>query len=101
MRLSASGAKVKRGLAHRWDEESDRLPYWAQRHNHIVYRSGGQEARFEVRTMIAWDERWYITHLSEAHSFVNALAILTLMAQFPQFEGVSSPACSAAWRAAP
>ena len=46
-------------------EESNRLPYWAQRHNHIVYQSGGAEGRIEVRTMIAWDERWYITHLSE------------------------------------
>jgi hypothetical protein len=46
-------------------EESNRLPYWAQRHNAIVYRSGGEEHQFEVRTMIAWDERWFITHLSE------------------------------------
>ncbi|MBK6577885.1 MAG: hypothetical protein IPG17_17135 [Sandaracinaceae bacterium] len=46
-------------------EETNRLPYWAQRHNHIVYRSGGQEHRILVRTMIAWDERWYITHLSD------------------------------------
>jgi hypothetical protein len=46
-------------------EETNRLPYWAQRHNHIVYRSGGQEHTILVRTMIAWDERWYITHLSD------------------------------------
>lgn len=46
-------------------EESNRLPYWAQRHNTIVYRTGGEERSFEVRTMIAWDGRWYITHLSE------------------------------------
>lgn len=46
-------------------EESNRLPYWAQRHNAIVYRVGAEERRIEVRTMIAWDDRWYITHLSE------------------------------------
>ncbi|MCA9537145.1 MAG: hypothetical protein KC593_25865 [Myxococcales bacterium] len=46
-------------------EESNRLPYWAQRHSYITYRSGGREQRFEVRTMIAWGEQWYITHLSE------------------------------------
>lgn len=46
-------------------EESNRLPYWAQRHNWIVYRVGTEERRIEVRTMIAWDDRWYITHLSE------------------------------------
>lgn len=46
-------------------EESNRLPYWAQRHNWLVYRVGTEERRIEVRTMIAWDDRWYITHLSE------------------------------------
>lgn len=46
-------------------EESNRLPYWAQRHNWIYYRVGEEEHRFKVRTMIAWGERWYITHLSE------------------------------------
>ncbi|UJR82561.1 hypothetical protein [Sandaracinus amylolyticus] len=46
-------------------EESNRLPYWAQRHNWLVYRVGDEERRIEVRTMIAWDDRWYITHLSE------------------------------------
>lgn len=46
-------------------EESNRLPYWAQRHNWLVYRVGGEERRIAVRTMIAWDDRWYITHLSE------------------------------------
>jgi hypothetical protein len=61
VRFEFSGRRGWVGLR----EESNRLPYWAQRHNHIVYQSGGQEGRFEVRTMIAWDERWYITHLSE------------------------------------
>lgn len=46
-------------------EESNRLPYWAQRHNTLVYAVDGVEHTIEVRTMIAWDDRWYITHLSE------------------------------------
>lgn len=46
-------------------EESNRLPYWAQRHNWIYYRVGEEERRFEVRTMNTWDDQWYITHLSE------------------------------------
>lgn len=45
--------------------EANRLPYWAQRHNTLVIRTGNREERIEVRVMIAWDERWYITHLSE------------------------------------
>ena len=46
-------------------EESNRLPYWAQRHNWLVYRIGEEEHRFEVRTMISWGDQWFITHLSE------------------------------------
>ncbi len=46
-------------------QESNRLPYWAQRHNWLYYRVGDDERRFEVRTMNAWADEWYITHLSE------------------------------------
>lgn len=46
-------------------EESNRLPYWSQRHNWLVYRVGDEERRFEVRTVLSWGERWYITHLRE------------------------------------
>ncbi|MEM9069595.1 MAG: hypothetical protein AAGE52_13870 [Myxococcota bacterium] len=46
-------------------EESNRLPYWAQRHNWLYYRVGDEERRFKVRTMNSWDGEWYITHLSE------------------------------------
>lgn len=46
-------------------QESNRLPYWAQRHNWLYYKVGDEERRFEVRTMNAWDDEWYVTHLSE------------------------------------
>lgn len=46
-------------------EESNRLPYWAQRHSWLDYRAGGRDRSIEVRTMIAWGDRWYITHLNE------------------------------------
>ena len=46
-------------------EETNRLPYWAQRHSWIDYRAGGRPRQIEVRTMIAWGDRWYITHLNE------------------------------------
>lgn len=45
--------------------EANRLPYWAQRHNTLVIARGKREQHIEVRVMIAWDGRWYITHLSE------------------------------------
>lgn len=46
-------------------EETNRLPYWAQRHSWIDYRAGGRDRSIEVRTMIAWGDRWFITHLNE------------------------------------
>ncbi len=46
-------------------EEANRLPYWAQRHSSIDYGVGGQVRHIEVRTMITWDDQWYVTHLSE------------------------------------
>lgn len=45
--------------------EANLLPYWAQRHNTLVLRVGDEEVRIELRVLIAWDDRWYITHLSE------------------------------------
>lgn len=48
-------------------EEANRLPYWAQRHSFIDYRVGAETRHIEVRTMISWDDRWFITHLSEFH----------------------------------
>lgn len=48
-------------------EEANRLPYWAQRHSLLEYTAGGHAASIEVRTMITWDDQWFITHLSEFH----------------------------------
>jgi hypothetical protein len=48
-------------------EEANRLPYWAQRHSFIDFHASGARRQIEVRTMITWDDRWFITHLSEFH----------------------------------
>lgn len=55
--LSRRGGWVQRR------EEANALPYWAARHSWIYYRVDGRERRFEVRTLINWGPRWYITHL--------------------------------------
>ena len=44
-------------------QEANALPYWACRHSWIYYRAGERERRFEIRTMINWGPRWFITHL--------------------------------------
>lgn len=45
-------------------QEANALPYWASRHDWVYYRVNGRERRFEVRTLINWGPRWFITHLS-------------------------------------
>lgn len=44
-------------------QEANAIPYWASRHDWIVYLVDGRERRLEVRTLINWGPRWYITHL--------------------------------------
>jgi hypothetical protein len=48
-------------------EEANALPYWAARHNLLHYRVGDEARTLEVRVVITWGQRWYITHLSEFH----------------------------------
>lgn len=58
---------VRRGGFVRRGEEGNALPYWAARHNWLHYLRNGKPEKFEVRVLITWGERWYITHLSEFH----------------------------------
>jgi hypothetical protein len=44
-------------------QEANALPYWASRHSVVTYRAGTRERRFEIRTLINWGPRWYVTHL--------------------------------------
>ena len=46
-------------------EEGNRLPYWASRHSRLVYRAKGALRAMEVRVVIAWENAWYVIHLSE------------------------------------
>lgn len=46
-------------------EEGNRLPYWAARHSWLHYRVGTRPGKLEVRVLITWDDRWYVTHLNE------------------------------------
>ncbi|MBK6575050.1 MAG: hypothetical protein IPG17_02395 [Sandaracinaceae bacterium] len=52
-------------------EEANRLPYWSARRNQLIYSTEVNGARveraIEVRTLITWDDAWYITHLREFH----------------------------------
>lgn len=43
--------------------EANALPYWAVRHSLLRYTVDGEERSFEVKALIHWGQRWYITHL--------------------------------------
>lgn len=58
---------VKRGGWVQVKEEGNHLPYWVSRHSFLHYRVGPKRAKLEVRVLITWDDRWYITHLSAFH----------------------------------
>ncbi len=45
-------------------QEANALPYWASRHDWVYYRVGERERRFEIRTLINWGPRWFVTHIS-------------------------------------
>lgn len=44
-------------------EEANAVPYWASRHDWVHYRVGEHARRFEIRTLINWGPRWFVTHL--------------------------------------
>lgn len=48
-------------------QEANRLPYWSVRHSRLVYTVDDQERSIELRTLITWDDHWYLTHLGELH----------------------------------
>ncbi len=58
---------VRRGGWVRPREEGNALPYWAARHNRLHCRVGDEARTLEVRVLITWGSRWYVTHLSELH----------------------------------
>ncbi len=56
-------------LSRRWTwqtvrSEANALPYWAVRHSLLRYTVDGQPRSLEIKTLIHWGQRWYITHLS-------------------------------------
>lgn len=55
---------ARRGGYVRVREEGNRLPYWASRHSRLFYRVGKELRSLEVRVIIAWQDIWYVIHLS-------------------------------------
>ncbi len=43
--------------------EANRLPYWSCYRSRLEYAVDGRTRSLEVRVMIHWGARWYVTHL--------------------------------------
>jgi hypothetical protein len=43
--------------------EANALPYWAVRHSTLDYSVDGAPRTVEVKVLIHWGQRWYVTHL--------------------------------------
>jgi hypothetical protein len=50
----------------RWMEpgtEGNKVAYWSCRRSFVTARDGDRTRRFEIRVLINWGDRWYVTHL--------------------------------------
>ena len=56
------------GSAPKWvkpGEEANKIGYYRSFHGKIHFEQGGEAASIDVHTIITWQGRWYVTHLSK------------------------------------
>jgi hypothetical protein len=64
----ATFVRFERGSAPKWvkpGEEGNKIGYYRSFHGKLVYSVAGAESSMEVRVVITWQGKWYITHLSK------------------------------------
>lgn len=67
---TATFARFELSRACAWmspGREANRLPYWSCYRSRLFVNAGGRERALEVRVMINWGDRWYVTHLRPFH----------------------------------
>jgi len=70
-RKSWEGAEFEKfepGSAPKWvkpGEEGNKIGYFRTVKGNLVYKADGKSHKMEVRVIISWQKRWYITHLSK------------------------------------
>jgi hypothetical protein len=60
--------KLELGSPPKWvkpGEEGNKIGYYRTTKGSLVYRAEGKTHKLEVRVMISWQNRWYITHLGK------------------------------------
>lgn len=64
----AEFVKFEPGSPPKWvkpGEEGNKIGYFRTVKGNLVYTMEGKTHKMEVRVMISWQKRWYITHLSK------------------------------------
>jgi len=64
----ATFTRFERGSPPKWvkpGEEANKIGYYRSFRGTLRFEADGKPAEIEVRTMITWQGRWYITHLSK------------------------------------
>lgn len=64
----AEFVKFEPGSAPKWvkpGEEGNKIGYYRTVKGNLVYKAEGKAHKLEVRVMISWQNRWYITHLGK------------------------------------
>lgn len=70
-RKSWQGAEFEKfepGSPPKWvkpGDEGNKIGYFRTVKGNLVYKMEGKSHKIEVRVMISWQKRWYITHLSK------------------------------------
>ena len=60
--------KFEPGSPPKWvkpGEEGNKIGYYRTVKGSLVYKAEGKSHKLEVRVIISWQKRWYITHLSK------------------------------------
>ncbi|MFO0592556.1 MAG: hypothetical protein U0441_33745 [Polyangiaceae bacterium] len=61
-------SKFEPGSPPKWvkpGEEGNKIGYFRTVKGNLVYKEGGKSHKLEVRVIISWQKRWYITHLGK------------------------------------
>lgn len=64
----AEFVKLELGSPPKWvkpGDEGNKIGYFRTVKGNLVYKAEGKTHKLEVRVMISWQKRWYITHLGK------------------------------------
>ena len=64
----ATFTRFERGSSPKWvkpGDEANKIGYYRSFHGIVHYEVAGKQEKLDVHTVITWQGRWYVTHLSK------------------------------------